>query len=377
MYSPSRYFAPRYFARRYFAGISFVEFSTDVTAASEVNNPSLGIGTEVSSALSAASSVAAAAMAVSQAKASSLSADSSAAQANLVASQAKTSSLTAESSVAAANLATGDSEAGGYFSTKYFTPRYFPPRYFSGGDTDFPFAEYTTTLVAESSVSTITLSSVYVVLDSPGVTDITDESARPGVALTYGNEPTSGGTLYYGVFFAFAHDEITWNRVDGWSEYTVAAGSEPARTTSGTQAWATAVALSYDNEGYVIAFVWDDGTDTSPVVVSASFLIEAPFVAPEFVLEACCADFTYNSYRLTGTVQNFGNHPGAVYAVAILPADAVPTAEQIVLGQNGSGVAARGSSSASGVTDSFELTLSGLFGELTHNIHAVFEAEVV
>jgi hypothetical protein len=209
-------------------------------------------------------------------------------------------------------------------------------------------------------------------LSSPGVTDITAESFRPVVDIAY--NPYSAGTIYFAVFYGFGfYEDLTWDRVDGWGETPIASGSEDARETDGTQAWATTVVLEYDDEGYTIAFVWDDGTDTSEIVVGGFnvLYVEPP---PEFSLSVELASFTDDAYTLSGVVQGPGL-AGTVYAVATLPSEGDPTDEQIIAGLNADGDPARGANSLAGVTGTFELTLGGLKGELVHHLHAVFEHE--
>jgi hypothetical protein len=210
-------------------------------------------------------------------------------------------------------------------------------------------------------------------LSSPGVTDITAESVRPVVDIAY--NPYSAGTIYFAVFYGsgYYYEDLTWNRIDGWSITPIASGSEAARETDGTQTWATTVALEYDDEGYTIAFVWDDGTDTSQIVFG-NFNILYVEPPPEFDLAVWLAAFTDDAYTLAGEVRGPAL-AGTVYAVATLPSEGDPTDAQIVAGLNADGDPARGANSLAGVTGTFELTLAGLKGELVHHLHAVFEHE--
>jgi hypothetical protein len=213
----------------------------------------------------------------------------------------------------------------------------------------------------------------YATLSSPRATNITAESFRPVVDIAY-TEYTAG-TIYFAVFYGFGYyeDELTWNRIDGWSITPVVEGSEAARDTDGTQTWATTVALGYDDEGYTIAFVWDGGNPTSEIVLG-SFNIDYEEPPPEFDLAVWLASFTDDAYTLAGEVQGPAL-AGTVYAVATLPSEGDPTEEQIIAGLNADGNPARGAGSLSGVTGAFELTIGGLKGELGHHLHAVFEYE--
>jgi hypothetical protein len=210
------------------------------------------------------------------------------------------------------------------------------------------------------------------VLSAAGATDITTESFRPVVDIAY--TEYSAGTIHFAVFSGFGgYEDLTWDRVGGWSVTPIVSGSEAARGTDGTQTWATPVALGYDDEGYTIAFVWDDGAATS-AIVSGSFNILYEEPAPEFDLDVWLASFTDAAYTIAGTVSGPGL-AGTVYAVTTLPTDSDPTDAQIVAGQDGSGQPARGAASVAGVTGAFQLTVPGEFGELVHHIHTVFEYE--
>jgi len=213
----------------------------------------------------------------------------------------------------------------------------------------------------------------YATLSSPRATNITAESFRPVVDIAY--TEYMAGTIYFAVFygFGFYEDELTWNRIDGWSITPIVEGSEAARDTDGTQTWATTVALGYDDEGYTIAFVWDGGNPTSEIVLG-SFNIDYEEPPPEFDLAVWLAAFTDDAYTLAGEVQGPAL-AGTVYAVATLPSEGDPTEEQIIAGLNADGDPARGAGSLSGVTGAFELTIGGLKGELVHHLHAVFEYE--
>jgi len=286
------------------------------------------------------------------------------------------------------------------FALRYFPPRYFAKRYFSeksadgtGVDIAVPLSTVAVTAPApvvgtgaqvEIPVSTVTVTAPTpavltikaVVLSAAGVTDITSTSVRPVVDIAY--TEYSAGTVYFAVYYGIGfgnYSGLTWDRVNGWSSTPVTSGSEAARQTDGTQTWATTVALEHDIEGYTIAFVWDDGTTTSEIVFG-SFNVEYVAPPPEFVLSTWLASFTDDAYTLAGTVQGSAL-AGTVYAVATLPTDSDPTDAQIVAGQNGGGNPATGAASVSGVTGAFELTVSGLRGELVHHLHTVFEYEEV
>lgn len=56
-----------------------------------------------------------------------------------------------------------------------------------------------------------------------------------------------------------------------WVGSPVVTGQESARETSGVQTWASPATGLTSDEGYVIAFIWDNGTETSNLVISDVF----------------------------------------------------------------------------------------------------------